>query len=158
MYTYITTCDKFYQTSASFSNASNKGQVEGQGTGLKKNYPTGPNHVHFMCYRFSCQIFSSYYNGMWTADMNECTSGIHGCNLHATCHNTQGSYTCSCNRGYTGNGFTCTGIVYIMSVHYNHEMCHHNHYNSIRNGVPTILLTVKGQVISQHNIASLHSV
>ena len=36
MYTYITTCDKFYQTSASFSNASNKDQVEGQGTGLKK--------------------------------------------------------------------------------------------------------------------------
>jgi len=34
--THITTCDKFYQISTSFSNASNKGQVEGQGTGLKK--------------------------------------------------------------------------------------------------------------------------
>ena len=45
---------------------------------------------------------------LWTADVNECTSGTDRCHRYATCHNTCGSYTCSCNPGYTGNGFSCT--------------------------------------------------
>ena len=44
-----------------------------------------------------------------TADANECTEGTNSCHYAATCHNTQGNYTCSCNPGYTGDGFSCTG-------------------------------------------------
>ena len=44
-----------------------------------------------------------------TVDVNECTNGTDRCHSRATCHNTQGSYTCSCNSGYIGNGFSCTG-------------------------------------------------
>ena len=44
-----------------------------------------------------------------TADANECTEGINSCHIDATCHNTRGNYTCSCNPGYTGDGFSCTG-------------------------------------------------
>ena len=42
------------------------------------------------------------------ADIHECTRGTDRCHRHATCHNTEGSYYCSCNTGYTGNGFSCT--------------------------------------------------
>ena len=54
----------------------------------------------------------------WTADVNECTSGTASCHLHASCRNTYGSYTCSCNTGYTGNGFSCTRkFSYLLQMH-----------------------------------------
>ena len=31
------------------------------------------------------------------------------CDENANCTNTDGSYNCSCNRGYEGDGFNCTG-------------------------------------------------
>ncbi|CAB3982266.1 zinc finger CCHC domain-containing 3-like [Paramuricea clavata] len=40
-------------------------------------------------------------------DLNECVLGTHGCSVNGFCINTFGSYTCQCNPGYTGNGFTC---------------------------------------------------
>ena len=56
-------------------------------------------------------------NGLCTADVNECARGTDRCHPHATCHNTQGSYTCSCNAGYTGNGYSCTGKCrYVLSL------------------------------------------
>ncbi|XP_077970347.1 uncharacterized protein LOC120328585 isoform X2 [Styela clava] len=41
-------------------------------------------------------------------DVNECLSGIHDCNINAECTNTNGSFTCSCNAGYSGDGKVCT--------------------------------------------------
>ena len=38
---------------------------------------------------------------------NECDSGAHQCSPHALCLNTEGSYVCHCQPGYTGDGFTC---------------------------------------------------
>ena len=31
------------------------------------------------------------------------------CDENANCTNTDGSYNCSCNHGYEGDGFNCTG-------------------------------------------------
>ena len=31
------------------------------------------------------------------------------CHQHATCADVSGSHTCTCNDGYTGDGYTCTG-------------------------------------------------
>ncbi|XP_035688304.1 fibrillin-2-like isoform X4 [Branchiostoma floridae] len=39
-------------------------------------------------------------------DVDECQDTP--CNAHATCTNTDGSFTCTCKEGYTGDGFTCT--------------------------------------------------
>ena len=36
------------------------------------------------------------------------------CNQNANCTNTIGSYNCSCNPGYSGTGFNCTGIMYTV--------------------------------------------
>ena len=42
------------------------------------------------------------------ADVDECTRGADSCHENATCNNTEGNYTCSCNTGHTGDGFVCT--------------------------------------------------
>ena len=44
-----------------------------------------------------------------TADINECIKGTHDCHPQATCNNTEGGFTCSCNSGYMGSGSSCTG-------------------------------------------------
>lgn len=42
------------------------------------------------------------------ADINECALGEDECDDNATCSNTEGSYQCTCDPGFTGNGFNCT--------------------------------------------------
>ena len=50
---------------------------------------------------------------MWffPLDLDECTTGSHSCDVNSVCQNTVGSYTCSCNAGYTGDGKPCNGIL-----------------------------------------------
>lgn len=44
-------------------------------------------------------------------DIDECLFSNHaGCDAHATCTNVIGSYTCTCNAGYSGDGITCADI------------------------------------------------
>ena len=42
-------------------------------------------------------------------DVDECSLSTANCNANATCTNTEGSFTCACNNGYTGDGMTCEG-------------------------------------------------
>ena len=42
-----------------------------------------------------------------SADIDECASGVHSCHKFASCTNTVGSYSCSCNHPFTGDGRTC---------------------------------------------------
>lgn len=43
-------------------------------------------------------------------DVNECTDGTAKCGENSFCQNTDGSYTCSCNQGFTGVGYIkCDG-------------------------------------------------
>ena len=44
-------------------------------------------------------------------DIDECNDGTDTCNVdNAACTNTDGSYTCKCNAGYTGDGETCNDV------------------------------------------------
>ena len=42
-------------------------------------------------------------------DVDECKVGDDTCHVNAACNNTDGSYICSCNEGFTGDGITCQG-------------------------------------------------
>ena len=42
------------------------------------------------------------------SDVDECFVESHGCHGNASCANTEGSYTCTCNRTFTGDGENCT--------------------------------------------------
>ena len=43
-----------------------------------------------------------------SADIDECISGNAECHDNATCTNTDGSYECACNTGFSGDGINCT--------------------------------------------------
>ena len=50
-------------------------------------------------------------------DVDECVLRTHNCDINANCSNTNGSYACTCNKGYIGDGISgnCTGIfIYIV--------------------------------------------
>ena len=42
-------------------------------------------------------------------DVDECQINLDDCDVNAECSNTEGSYRCVCNLGYSGNGINCTG-------------------------------------------------
>ena len=45
-------------------------------------------------------------------DIDECVTGENNCHAdYATCTNTGGNFTCSCNSGYSGDGVTCEGKI-----------------------------------------------
>ena len=43
-------------------------------------------------------------------DVDECAnSTLNNCHADAICTNNNGSFTCTCVRGYNGDGVTCSG-------------------------------------------------
>ncbi|XP_065178731.1 uncharacterized protein LOC135809326 [Sycon ciliatum] len=51
-------------------------------------------------------------SGITCDDIDECASSAHNCDSSATCTNTVGSFTCTCNAGFYGNGTSCQGCTY----------------------------------------------
>ena len=44
-------------------------------------------------------------------DIDECAANPGPCSINATCSNSAGSFTCTCNQGYSGDGVTCESSV-----------------------------------------------
>ncbi|CAH1794912.1 unnamed protein product, partial [Owenia fusiformis] len=42
--------------------------------------------------------------------INECEMGTDNCHINADCLDTELSYTCTCQDGFSGDGFSCTNI------------------------------------------------
>ena len=54
----------------------------------------------------SVHDYSSIY---LLTDIDECSAGTDSCHQQASCVDTDGSYICTCNSGYTGDGQICNG-------------------------------------------------
>ena len=50
-----------------------------------------------------------FFNKIIILDFDECESDVHQCHSDAFCVNTIGDYYCTCNAGYSGDGFSCVG-------------------------------------------------
>ena len=51
-------------------------------------------------------LFKCVFYDLMSSDINECLVG-NDCHDNATCTNTDGSYLCTCNKTFTGNGTRC---------------------------------------------------
>ncbi|XP_035681935.1 uncharacterized protein LOC118419592 [Branchiostoma floridae] len=43
-------------------------------------------------------------------EVDECADGTDNCHAQATCTNTEGSFSCVCGSGYSGDGMACTDV------------------------------------------------
>ena len=48
--------------------------------------------------------------GVFCTDIDECAINMHNCHEQSTCANTNGSFTCTCNLGFSGPGTLCDDI------------------------------------------------
>lgn len=46
---------------------------------------------------------------LYAIDIDECDITAHNCSSDASCSNSAGSFECTCNQGYTGDGIACSG-------------------------------------------------
>lgn len=58
---------------------------------------------HFPC----TESLSNVGYNILFVDIDECTSDTDNCAEQATCIDNDGSFICTCNDGYTGNGMIC---------------------------------------------------
>ena len=49
-------------------------------------------------------------------DVDECGNGNHDCDMNANCMNTDGSFVCVCNSGWSGDGVVCNSKYFILCV------------------------------------------
>ena len=61
----------------------------------------------------SCVILPGWNCSQYTVpevcrDLDECSANVDNCHASATCHNTQGSFTCVCDANWFGEGTQCT--------------------------------------------------
>ena len=79
-----------------------------------------------MC-RYNCGLLTKYLiflmllSRLIHTDIDECSLGLDSCVENADCTDTEGSYTCMCSSGYTGDGLSsCTGKLNVIQsyTHY----------------------------------------
>lgn len=73
-------------------------------------------NVTMVIRRVRVSLLTCSFHTLLTLDVDECLSNLDNCSNNATCTNTIGSFNCSCNRGYQGNGTTCIGE-YLYLIH-----------------------------------------
>jgi hypothetical protein len=65
----------------------------------------------------------SNYISLFFSDIDECATGADNCDTNADCTDTPGSFTCTCNQGYTGDGFSCAGeLLFSEDEHFLHDI------------------------------------
>ena len=67
------------------------------------------------CDNFVALVFMMILFFFFT-DIDECVLGVHNCSVDANCTNTVGSFNCSCNSGYFGDGVNCSKFIIIWKT------------------------------------------
>lgn len=62
-------------------------------------------------YYTALQGFGFVFLSLSSSDFDECTLEPNPCDNNADCRNNEGSYTCACKLGYSGDGADCQGIL-----------------------------------------------
>ena len=75
-------------------------------------------------------------------DVNECAIGSDNCHDNGTCDNTNGSFACTCNGGYSGDGITCEGRLSILAINILYKNCY-TLVSNLTNNFSTIVLAHK---------------
>ena len=65
-----------------------------------------PDDIHTEC--------TVLYFTAANTDIDECETGD-DCHENAECNNIVGSYECTCNTGYGGDGLSCTGTAFMCN-------------------------------------------
>ena len=72
---------------------------------------TSCNGTHFHIFVFwflGFLIWFTWYANLFS-DIDECSKNGGPCDNNANCFNNDGSFTCTCKDGFTGNGTICVG-------------------------------------------------
>ena len=64
---------------------------------------------------------------LYYLDTNECLLDS-PCHANATCINTDGSYICTCDSVYSGDGFTCNGRTLMRNINIRERITTRNIY------------------------------
>ena len=91
-----------------------------KGKGKSKNFfyrneMLSPEGIVYFSRTLSDQVFNNFF--FFTmhvlSDVDECSEAhpvkMDKCHSNASCANTQGSFNCSCNPTFIGDGFDCEG-------------------------------------------------
>ena len=62
---------------------------------------------------------------MSSIDIDECTTGVHGCLQNQQCINRPGNYVCECVTGYELLNGTCEGNIITISYIYKLNVPHY---------------------------------
>ena len=81
------------------------------------------NHALVSIASILVSVLSGHHTfiSLFFLDIDECEMETASCDMNAECTNTDGSYTCSCLAGYSGDGLS-TCMVYLCSQAWD-KMC-----------------------------------
>lgn len=74
-------------------------------------------------YLFDLFPHQIYWLSILFTDINECIANTHNCHVDATCVNSEGSFNCTCNEGFSGSGQSCSGTCLNMCYVHTYLKC-----------------------------------
>ena len=102
---YICTCITGYTGTGFTCNGNRTGSI----MDILQSIYIACFHQYRLCRQLIPFLHIFAYFRMFT-DVNECGIGTAICSENADCTNTDGSYTCLCLPGLTGDGEVCVGM------------------------------------------------